>query len=76
MISDKTFTPEEFSVKVKEFAQAFIDKINQPGVTLEMRQEGPVSYLISITKPGKGVESYSIFLNREGKVETISVYGA
>ncbi|AWD90378.1 hypothetical protein KNT87_gp191 [Erwinia phage Cronus] len=75
MISDKTYTPDEFHTKAREFAQAFIDKINTVGVSLSLKQEGPVNYLITLNKPN-GKESYSIFLNNESKIETISVYGA
>ena len=34
MISDKTFTFEQFNEKVKEFAQALVNKIGDPGVSV------------------------------------------
>lgn len=75
MISDKTFTFEQFNEKVKEFAQALVNKIGDPGVSVDLVQESLGAYLITINKPGKGKEKYQIFLNSQGKVETISVYG-
>lgn len=74
MISDKTFTIDEFHAKIKDFAQAFINKIGNPDVVLNLVPEGPNSYLIILDKP-KGRESYAITLNNKGNVETISVYG-
>lgn len=74
MISDNTFTLEDFHKKVRDFAQSFADKINDVNVTIELSQEGPADYLLRAIKKGRGVESYSIRLNSSGKVETISVY--
>ncbi len=73
MISDLKFTPEEFHLKVKDFAQSMVDKINDVNVNAELRQEGPVSYLFTLIKKN-GAEHYSIFLNSNGNVETMSVY--
>lgn len=73
MISEKVFTLEEFHEKVKDFAQAMVNKINDVNVNAELRQEGPASYLLNLIKKN-GAEHYSIFLNANGNVETMSVY--
>lgn len=73
MISDKTFTPEEFHENVKKFAQAFIDRINNVDTSVELRQEAPNAYLLTVVKK-HGSEHYSMFLNNDSRVETMSVY--
>lgn len=75
MLSDKTFTLEEFKTKVPEFAQALINKCADrvPGVKLHVKQESPVSYLITIENGHKS-EHYQLTLNHQGKVESESVY--
>lgn len=74
MLSDKTFTLEEFQKKVPEFAQALINKIadRTPGVKLHVKQEHPMSYLISIEN-GYKAEHYQLQLVN-GRVESTSVY--
>lgn len=73
MISDKKFTLEEFHAKAREFAQAFANKINSVDVSVELKQESPNAYLVTAIKKN-GTEHYSLFLNTESRVETISVY--
>lgn len=75
MLSDKTFSVEEFQQKVPEFAQALINKCADkiPGTKLHVKQESPLSYLITIENGHKS-EHYQVALTSQGHVESTSVY--
>lgn len=74
MYSNKTFTLEEFAVVVPQFAQALINKVSEssPDAKLSVRQETPVSYLITIEARKK--EYYLLELLNNGHVQSTSVY--
>ena len=74
MYSDKTFTIEEFATVVPQFAQALINKVSErnPDAKLHMKQESPVSYLITIE--GRKKEHYMVELLSNGHVQSTSVY--
>ena len=74
MYSNKTFTLEEFAVAVPKFAQALINKVSESSLDakLSVRQETPVSYLITIEARKK--EHYLIELLTNGHVQSTSVY--
>lgn len=74
MYSNKTFTLEEFAVVVPQFAQALINKVSEssPDAKLSVRQETPVSYLITIEARKK--EYYLLELLTNGRVQSTSVY--
>lgn len=74
MYSDKTFTIEEFAVAVPQFAQALINKVSERNqdAKLHMKQESPVSYIITIE--GRKKEHYLLELLSNGHVQSTSVY--
>ncbi|QEG12807.1 hypothetical protein POTTS_198 [Klebsiella phage vB_KpnM_Potts1] len=74
MYSNKTFTLEEFAVVVPQFAQALINKVSEssPDAKLGVRQETPVSYLITIEARKK--EYYLLELLTNEHVQSTSVY--
>lgn len=75
MISDKTFTLEEFQAKIPEFAQALINKcsVKDPKAKLQVIQQAPAVYLIILTDSNNKTQTINIFLAQDGKVETVSV---
>lgn len=74
MYSDKTFSVAEFSEIVPKFAQSLINKVSErnPDAKLHMKQESPVSYIITIE--GRKKEHYLLELLSNGHVQSTSVY--
>lgn len=75
MISNEKFTLEEFQKKIPEFGQALVNRCIEkvPGVIVNIKQESPYSYLISIDNSHKS-EHYHIALDKEGYINSTSVY--
>lgn len=75
MISDKKYTVKEFQDAIPGFAQALVNKCAEktPDVKINVTQENPVSYLITIEN-GHKEEYYSVALGNDGLVESHSVY--
>lgn len=75
MISEKTYSKEEFYKAVPELAQALINKISEraPDAKLNVRQDGQFSFLITIENGHKS-EHYQLKLAEDSKIESTSVY--
>lgn len=74
MYSDKIFTIKEFEDIIPQFAQTLINKVSErnQNAKLSIRQESPVSYLITIK--GLKSEHYILELLSDGHVQSTSVY--
>lgn len=75
MLSEQPITVEQFHVKVKEFAQALINKISVrfPDATLRVVQESPRTVLV-IVNPKDGDQITQLKLGSDGLVEAQRVY--
>lgn len=75
MLSEKPITVEQFHVKVKEFAQALINKVSVrfPDATLRVIQESPRAVLV-IVNPKDGDQITQLKLGSDGLVEAQRVY--
>lgn len=76
MLSENPITVHEFQIKVKEFAQALINKVSErfQDATLRVIQESPRSFLI-IVNPKDGDQITNLKLGCDGLVEATRVYG-
>nr|CAI9865811.1 hypothetical protein PFGHJN_00059 [Escherichia phage UP19] len=75
MLSEQPITVEQFQVKVKEFAQALINKVSVrfPDATLRVIQESPRAVLV-IVNPKDGDQITQLKLGSDGLVEAQRVY--
>lgn len=75
MLSETPITVEEFHEKVKEFAQAMINRVSQrfPDATLKVIQESARSFMIVIN-PKDGDQFTQLKLGSDGLVEAQRVY--
>lgn len=75
MLSEQPITVEQFHVKVKEFAQALINKVSVrfPDATLRVIQESPRAVLV-IVNPKNGDQITRLKLGSDGLVEAQRVY--
>lgn len=75
MLSEQPITVEQFHVKVKEFAQALINKVSVrfPDATLRVVQESPRTVLV-IVNPKDGDQITQLKLGSDGLVEAQRVY--
>ncbi|QAU03768.1 hypothetical protein [Escherichia phage AnYang] len=75
MLSEQPITVEQFQVKVKEFAQALINKVSIrfPDATLRVIQESPRAVLV-IVNPKNGDQITQLKLGSDGLVEAQRVY--
>lgn len=75
MLSEQPITVEQFQVKVKEFAQALINKVSVrfPDATLRVIQESPRAVLV-IVNPKNGDQITQLKLGSDGLVEAQRVY--
>lgn len=75
MLSEQPITVEQFQVKVKEFAQALINKVSVrfPDATLRVIQESPRAVLV-IVNPKNGSQITQLKLGSDGLVEAQRVY--
>ncbi|CAH1615566.1 hypothetical protein UGJNECP4_00227 [Escherichia phage UGJNEcP4] len=75
MLSEQPITVEQFQVKVKEFAQALINKVSVrfPDATLRVIQETPRAVLV-IVNPKDGDQITQLKLGSDGLVEAQRVY--
>lgn len=75
MLSEQPITVEQFRVKVKEFAQALINKVSVrfPDATLRVVQESPRTVLV-IVNPKDGDQITQLKLGSDGLVEAQRVY--
>lgn len=76
MLSEQPITVEQFQVKVKEFAQALINKVSVrfPETSVRVITETPRSVLV-IVNPGDGDQITHLKLDFDGLVEAQRVYG-
>ena len=75
MLSETPITVEQFQQKVKEFAQALVNRVSQrfPDTTLRVIQESPRSVLV-IVNPKDGDQFTQLKLGSDGLVEAQRVY--
>lgn len=75
MLSEQPITVEQFQQKVKEFAQALINRVSQrfPDATLRVIQESSRTFLI-IVNPKDGDQITQLKLGSDGLVEAQRVY--
>ncbi|AEN93907.1 hypothetical protein [Escherichia phage vB_EcoM-E33] len=75
MLSEQPITVEQFQVKVKEFAQALINKVSVrfPDATLRVIQESPRAVLV-IVNPKNGGQITQLKLGSDGLVEAQRVF--
>lgn len=75
MLSEQPITVEQFQVKVKEFAQALINKVSVrfPGATLRVIQETPRAVLVIVNLKNGG-QVTQLKLGSDGLVEAQRVY--
>lgn len=75
MLSEQPITVEQFQVKVKEFAQALINKVSVrfPDATLRVIQESSRTFLV-IVNPKDGDQVTQLKLGSDGLVEAQRVY--
>lgn len=75
MLSQNPITVEQFHQKVKEFAQALINRVTQrfPDATLRVIQESSRSVLV-IVNPKDGDQITQLKLGSDGLVEAQRVY--
>lgn len=75
MLSEQPITVEQFQEKVKEFAQATVNRVSQrfPDATLKVIQESARSFMIVIN-PKDGDQFTQLKLGSDGLVEAQRVY--
>ncbi|ADI55535.1 hypothetical protein [Escherichia phage IME08] len=75
MLSEQPITVEQFQVKVKEFAQALINKVSVrfPDATLRVIQETPRAVLVIVNLKNGG-QVTQLKLGSDGLVEAQRVY--
>ncbi|ABX11146.1 Cd.2 conserved hypothetical protein [Escherichia phage JS98] len=75
MLSEQPITVEQFQVKVKEFAQALINKVSVrfPDATLRVIQESPRAVLV-IVNPKNVSQITQLKLGSDGLVEAQRVF--
>jgi hypothetical protein len=73
MISDKSYTPEEFIELTKQFAQGCANK--KPGAEVLLRQD-PLGHgvIITISHNGK-YQHTSLSLTRDHRVKMMNIFG-
>lgn len=72
MLSENPITVHEFQIKVKEFAQALINKVSErfQDATLRVIQESPRSFLI-IVNPKDGDQITNLKLGSDGLLKQL-----
>ncbi|QPI13896.1 hypothetical protein MYO4S_00140 [Serratia phage 4S] len=75
MVTDKTFTPEEFHANVRTLAETLFAKINEGHSQSNVRvvQTGPNKSEVTIEQPNR-LDTWILKLGLDGRVETTRVF--